>query len=744
MYSGDLSEHEALHPKPTEHFTIHPRLKHLYRTHMAMDCACIAAPFKFIWLVLWPIFSVLLGIIFGCVVSVLITSVVFLLTLLRTPMHLAKMLYVTATTEECFSGGYLSGISRLVVFLLVPLMHLLFLVGITVFSATVGTLYYIGKTTKVFYKHEYRKSMKKIESNARLEPKSPLGKYIKGCKEYMEDDEASHPVIYFLKWSFAMIPALFLSSLAIMPFSLTVLGITLYRLPINVYKTMKIALFTVILKWDLRMFVLVTLPVIHTLFPMVAFLCAIMGSFGWAWFQTTWNIFDDKNPFRKWGELKDALKEYLKTHREFVDVRCNRYDHPSGIPYGWNGRSYGIEIERILRWQKDFLVCCCLIVLEAPICLIGVSLVSAIKYIPSCLVSWKKYLEEFCCGDNSCVSILSVWPFHILAIILMPVLILIAHLFLLLFSMVRLPFQVPWVYLDRNRVICAAWEIQYEIINDHDEFTGNFCDDWKILEGLACGSAGIGGSTSMSGIQTNEQTEERKPTAPYWDRFALQSISTTAWLIEGGWVNLEDVQGMAPSAIQSIPAVAILTVLVDSVNEKDIQKGDLKWNIDGTICRENERPVCDGISNLLCPLVFEIKSILEANKKKILTSENIDVLKAMLCANREAEPEKIKRILSEADSGRQTLNNKIRTKINNLVLALLRVAPFQARMEEIFTYQYSEPDIERGPTGSQAGDDKEDNGDTSLENAGETVGEVAVEETAERGTSVVQEGCVVF
>ena len=50
----------------------------------------------------------------------------------------------------------------------------------------------------------------------------------------------------------------------------------------------------------------------------------------------------------------------------------------------------------------------------------------------------------------------------------------------------------------------------------------------------------------------------------------------------------------------------------------------------------------DGISNLLCPLVFEIKSTLEVNKKKILTSENIAVLKAMLCANREADPEKIK------------------------------------------------------------------------------------------------------
>jgi len=155
-------------------------------------------PILCIYHLVWPILSAVLGIVTGSVLGLLITSVVFLLTFVRTPMHICKMLYVTAVTKECFTGNF-STIMRISVLVLVPLPHLFWLISVTVFSGTVGMLYYIGKCTRIIYNHEYSDTAKKVKSNARLEPKSYLGKYYKRCQEYMKDDAESQSTIYFLK-----------------------------------------------------------------------------------------------------------------------------------------------------------------------------------------------------------------------------------------------------------------------------------------------------------------------------------------------------------------------------------------------------------------------------------------------------------------------------------------------------------------------------------------------------------------
>ena len=355
---------------------------------------CIAAPFRIVWLLLWPILSILLGTIAGTLLSAVATLAVFLITLVRTPMHIFKMLHVTATTKECFAGGMcMPLVMRLAVFLCVPVVHLLFLGLITAFSATIGTMYYIGKSTKVFYKHEYRESLSNIASNARLEEDSWFGEYVQGCQDYMEDDAACKDVIWLIKGLLATIPGMAISAVVFIPYAIAFAAITLYRLPINVYKTMKIALFTVVLKWDLRLVVLLSLPLIHTMFPLVAFLGALVGSFVWTWCQATENIGIGDRPFRKLGKLKDSLRDYLEIHKEFVSKQCDRYDHPSGIPYGWDGMAYGLEIERILKWQRDFLICCVLILIETPVCLAGPLILSTIKYVPTCFYCWNSYFK---------------------------------------------------------------------------------------------------------------------------------------------------------------------------------------------------------------------------------------------------------------------------------------------------------------------------------------------------------------
>lgn len=74
----------------------------------------------------------------------------------------------------------------------------------------------------------------------------------------------------------------------------------------------------------------------------------------------------------------------------------------------------------------------------------------------------------------------------------------------------------------------------------------------------------------------------------------------------------------------------------------------------------------------------------------------------MLCSDKEQETAKVKIILGSAtvtiDEKTQAINKSIRTSINRLVMSLLRVRPYQDRMNKIFTFQYV--DVVEEQTGS--------------------------------------------
>lgn len=576
-----------------------------------------------------------------------------------------------------------------------PAAHVLFLVAATAASATVGTLYYTGKSTKVFYKHDYRKTSQVIESNAKLERKSYLGKYLQACCQYTADTdpEASNGILYALKVLIAMcIPSAVVAALVFIPYAAAMVAITLYRLPINVYKTTRMAFWTVVLQWDLRLIVLLLLSLIHTLFPLVVFVAALVYGFFWTWLQVTVNIAEGKNPCHDMEKLKQSLKEYHQKHKDFVSQEgWGRYDHPTGIPHGWDGTSYGLEIERILLWQRDFVLACALIVFQVPLCFATSMLMSTLKYIPSCLYGWKQYLKGYCFSrESDCVSVLSVWPFHVLALALFPAIVLLSHVLLVVLSgIIRVCFQMPWEFLVARKGFRHAWAIPLEIISDHDEATGSLCGfemfpTWKFERV----TLDIEEQHMVTSCNANGSKNDAVST--YWDRFASQSMKTTAKLIEQERISLESVQAMEPSVIQSIPAVTILHVLADSVNEKGLKAGDLKWSIDGTICKQSQRPVGDGILNHLWPMVRDLKQTLQADKKTALTAENIQVLSVMLCANGAQETEISKDALEKANPAHRALNNSIRTKINRLVLAILRVRPYQDRMRGIFSHDYED------------------------------------------------------
>jgi hypothetical protein len=601
-------------------------------------------------------------------------------------MHIFKVLYVTATTDECFNG-HLGLMLRMSVFLLVPLPHVIFLVLVTLFCSTIGILYYIGKTTKIFYNHEYKKTFNKIESNVRLEPKSYLGKYMKHCQRFMEDDTKSHPIIYILKGCCATVLGVLLGALPFVPFSIAVLGITILRLPINVYKTIKIALFTVVLKWDLRIVALLVLPIIHVLFPLVVFVSALMGSFLYFCFQTSKSIYKGSSPFKKWHMFKQGIREYYEAHENFVGG-CDNFDHPTGIPNGWRGDSYGIPVERIIKWQWDFLMCCFLLVIATPVILLGSVVLLAVKFGPRCISWWKMIVQYYC--KKSRAVMLGAWPFFLLGMLLVPIGAFVEFVLAILVATIMVLGAVPSSYLRHGYL--AALYTPLDMLSQVDNywFADLFELDFRVFPCLPKKSPFE--ESEIPEYQTESCSKANRHAELYWDRFASQNIRMTFALIEANWIVSEDIQTMEPSVVQSIPAVAILTILADSANDTSLGKEDILWSIGGVrqVCKKEDRPTKDGIANLLWPMAFEVKKMFLAKKKELSKSQNIRVLTAMLCANSDSETDELKDFLKEKveEHKNYAINNQIRTKINNLTLAILRVKPYQDRMASIFGYDY--------------------------------------------------------
>jgi len=660
-------------------------------------------------LMLWPMVSIVLGLITGTVFGLMMTVLVFTYTLIRTPLHATKMMYVTATTTtECFQPyHYLDPFLRIAVLLLVPLVHVLWLVGVTVVAVTFGTLYYIAKATKMFYLHTYRTMFSKLESNAKLEKDSPFGSYVTACRDFMKSDEPSYAPMYVLKAMCAIVPGVPLGLLPLIPYTVGVLVITIYRFPINLYKTMKIALCTVVLQWELKLAALVMLPFAHILFPLVAFVTAMVGSFCYFTFATTRSIFEGKNPFEKWYKVKVGFNKYYQAHQQFIGKDCcGRFDHPTGIPSGWEGESYGIPIQRILRWQWDFLVCCfLLLVVGVPVCFVGSTVIFVVKLVPGTVSWWRLLWKE--ASEKSAAQILGCWTFYLLAFVLVPVGAVLASIGAVLAGTLY-SFSIPGMYLEGGYSVgCSA---PFKLLHEVDGW--DFFDLGEGFYVLLCLSRWEEDDTSRgqqdNGVESrstdrNSDQERMRYSEAHWDRFANQCIRSASGLLAKKWITLDDLQCIEPSVAQAIPAVAILEILVDTVTDTETREDDILWTIDGTLCKGKDRPPLENVAAFLLPKVYQVKRLLSKTEEKeriLCATQNVNTLTAILCSNTDETTDALKEFVASSqqiddDAGQphSATNRQIRTQLIDLSLAILQVKPFRDRMSVIFDYGYIETGI---------------------------------------------------
>jgi len=676
---------------------------------------CCSSLFGALWLLIGPIVSIVLGLITGTVFGLLMTVLVCTYTLVRTPLHIAKMMYVTATTtEECFRPypHYLDPILRIAVLLLVPLVHVLWLVGVAVVAVTYGTLYYIATLTKLFYLHAYRKMLSTLESNVKLdEEDSFFGSYVSvtAYRDFMKSDEPSYCPMYVLKAMCAIVPGVPLGLLPLIPYTIGVLVITIYRFPINVYKTMKIALCTVVLQWDLKLAALVMLPFAHVLFPLVAFATAMVGSFCYFTFATTRSIFEGKNPFEKWYKVKVGLTKYYQAHQQFIGKDyCDKFDHPTGIPIGWEGESYGVPIQKIVRWQWDFLVCCFLLfVIGFPVCFVGSVLIFVVKLVPGTVSWWRNLWKDV--SEKSAAQILGCWTFYLLAFVLVPV----GTVFVSLIAIAvgtLCSFRIPGMYLEGGYSVgCyAPFKLLHEVdgwdlFDLGDGFYVLLClRRWEV-DDTAGGRQDNGSNTNRN----NSYRERIRYSEEHWDRFANQCIRSASGLLAKKWITLDDLQCIEPSVAQAIPAVAILEILVDTITDGGTQEEhDILWTIDGTRCKGKDRPQLENVAAFLWPKVYQVKWLLlsktEEKQRILCATQNVKILTAMLCSNTDETTDALKEFVvassKQIDEVGQphssAVNKQIRTQLVDLSLGILQVKPFRDRMSIIFDYGYVETGID--------------------------------------------------
>lgn len=187
------------------------------------------------------------------------------------------------------------------------------------------------------------------------------------------------------------------------------------------------------------------------------------------------------------------------------------------------------------------------------------------------------------------------------------------------------------------------------------------------------------------------------PTSPptnFWDEFLSQCISTTNTLLKDGYITHDQVENMDPAVIQSIPSVTLWKIIVESVSSTNDHhcegKGLRRDHIGDTIFNKKHQ-MNDPIVNHLSPTFRDLQRFVHAAREEAVAPGNVEVLIALLCSNAQVETPNIQSMLNHVTlpPSTQRLNMLIRVKITSLVLALLRVRPYQDRMKEIFTHDYN-------------------------------------------------------
>merc|ERR1712051_893145 len=203
-------------------------------------------------------------------------------------------------------------------------------------------------------------------------------------------------------------------------------------------------------------------------------------------------------------------------------------------------------------------------------------------------------------------------------------------------------------------------------------------------------------------------TEDEKRKIDYWNLFIERCIQESKDVQRKNWISTDDVESISSNATIAIPGVAITAILGDTAKRGNPQEL-IFWN-DKNICRFENRERSDNIAQVFLPQLANVKKSMISLKKEA----DLDIcnawIKASLC---DGEDEKTKELTTALNSitendDRHAKCLKIRSSIENIVHALLRVNTMNKRLPEIFN-PVNDTKAEKQRTGSEAlsGEDTE-------------------------------------
>ena len=116
-------------------------------------------------------------------------------------------------------------------------------------------------------------------------------------------------------------------------------GMSVIRLPQNLFYHVVVTYRTVILRSNLKIISFLLIPIIHVLVPVSTFLLSLIF-YSVKYFALAFAGY----PMKPWMQISDNMKAGWKKFATDMDAIFINYGDPSGIPDGWDGRVYGLPI----------------------------------------------------------------------------------------------------------------------------------------------------------------------------------------------------------------------------------------------------------------------------------------------------------------------------------------------------------------------------------------------------------------
>jgi len=572
--------------------------------------------------------------------------------------------------------------------------------------------------------------------------------------------------------------------------SLGVTGITIYRLPWNIYYHCLVTYRTVMLRRSLKMWSFIFVPPTHLLVPIVIGAisfgcslpaCAALAFVGW--------------PQTPWAKIKPVMNKFWKRFVTDVKAHVDNYGDQSGIPLNWDGKIYGLGLDpftivmSILFYAYAVIpvsvgIIVLLIIKTGPIVLKTVASYCKCNDFGKAAVGWcekiatfgqynacatfgdvitqyfnlvkllnpshvgtavsdyskncnvtkcypKECLDLFCLSP--CIALVTLfWVCGLVAIVIAtcillllgfiawilgwivtilgpPIIYLGCWLGLLVVSPIAFtivwilgfiasvlfpilcivavspvgPFlavKVPFIFVKHNLLnpaemdasIMNALKMPLDIVKEADRVSGKVsiatCTLWHHEEP----------------VHAEKDVEVHKE-IKYWDLFFLRSIQEVAKVLKKQWLLHDDIAEASPTAMTAIPGFTILAVIIDSVQKEDKDKSLIFWH-EKAQCTNTRRNHQDNVSNHFFPLLVKLKASMRACSD--LSSAQA-AISASLC-DQMPEDEKTEHLKEYMKTNQITdaAQKKVRSELNNIVYALLRVERMQQELMKICQYDY--------------------------------------------------------